>query len=167
MAKLTSFLFCTMIFPVTFGGMISIHSRKVGLVKVFGLFFMLIWLCNLGFAQSKKEETDLCKLKNKMLEVEVAKLDEIVKKQHEENIELKKKIQNHDPKVVKSFEEEFKKAKGALPILFATAQRLEEDKKLREAADIYTSIATYFPGTYEAYLSLQRIPDVVSKIKKR
>jgi hypothetical protein len=122
---------------------------------------------SIGNAQTKKEDTDLCKLKNKMLEAEVTKLEDIVKRQHEENIELKKRIHNQEPVKTKTFEEEFKKAKGALPKLLATAQKLEENKDYSEASDLYYSIATYFPGTYEAYISNQRIPEVLSKIKKR
>lgn len=102
-----------------------------------------------------------------MLEAEILKLEEMVKNQHKENIELKQKIQNVDYKVVKTYEEEFKKAKLSLSKLLVTAQRLEEDKKYLEASEIYEVISSYFPGTYEAFQANQRIPTVISKIKKR
>jgi hypothetical protein len=120
-----------------------------------------------GFAQSKKEDTDLCKLKNKMLESEILKLDDIIKKQHEENIVLKTKIQNHEPKVVKTYEEEYKKAKASLPKLLDVARKLEEDKNYAEASDVYSTISSYFPGTYEAYEANKRLPEVLSRVKKR
>ncbi|MBY0426247.1 MAG: hypothetical protein K2Q22_11465 [Cytophagales bacterium] len=167
MAKISSFLFCTTIFTVTFG-QLNFTLFIIGPLKyIIASFISIFFVYNEGMAQSKKEETDLCKLRNKMLESEILKLDDIVKKQHEENIALKAKIQNHDPKVVRTYEEEFKKAKASLSKFLEAARKLEEKKSYEEAADIYTAISSYFPGTYEAYEANRRLPEVLPKIKRR
>jgi hypothetical protein len=156
-----------MIFPVTFGQMKFTHIQKPLCRLFLGLLLLITLGISISFSQEKKDGTDLCKLKNKMLEAEVLKLEEMVKKQHEENIELKNRIQNSDPKIIKTFEDEYKKAKSSLPRLLETAIQLEGSKDYYESSEIYSVISTYFPSTYEAYEANKRLPNILSKVKKK